>query len=149
MYFEDLTPYAYTEIRLPSDMPLLLNFGWLDTDHDYTRGQVDSSVVEHLLGLAPEYANRMRGFHCCPFCGDGKQVVMYLSGQPVYLGNAEIHITAGDATYVAPSLLPHYIDLHGYRPPEVVLGALLQEGDEKSPPGGCGTSPSLGPPFLH
>jgi hypothetical protein len=126
MYFEDLTPYAYTQARLPSDAPSLVNFGWLDSDHDYPRGKVAPEVVERMLRLAAERVNGMRGYHRCPFCEEREQVSMLLEDEIVYLGSAEIHIKAGSTTYVAPNLLPHYMEAHEYMPPEQVLQALDQ-----------------------
>jgi hypothetical protein len=49
---------------------------------------------------------------------------MILDGEPIYLGHSEIHITDGDTTYVAPSLLPHYMEAHDYMPPKEVLDVL-------------------------
>lgn len=49
---------------------------------------------------------------------------MRLDEEDVYLGSAEIRVTFGDVTYVAPSLLPHYIAVHQYKPPEQVLQAI-------------------------
>jgi len=51
------------------------------------------------------------------------RVTMTVDGQDVYLGNAELRARAGDITYVAPSLLPHYIAAHDYKPPDEALHA--------------------------
>jgi hypothetical protein len=126
MYYEDLTPYTYTDVRLPGDAPSLVNFGWLDSNHDYRHGQANPELIERILRLAAKYTNSMRGYHRCPFCRDGTQVTMLLGNEVVYLGHAEIRITAGDTTYVAPSLLPHYMDTHEYVPPAEIIWALEQ-----------------------
>ena len=124
MYFADLTPYVYTQERLADDALSLVNFGWLDAGHDYSRGRPEPKVIERCLRLAARYVTCMRGYHRCPFCKDGKQITMFLGDEPIYLGNAEIHITGGCTTYVAPSLLPHYMEAHDYMPPREVLEAL-------------------------
>ena len=124
MYFEDLTPYAYTQERLPADGSSMLNFGWLDSDHEYPKGQVAPAIVECMLRLAAEYVNGTRGYHRCPFCAERGQISMLLGAETVYLGSAEIHVTVDDTTYVAPSLVPHYVQDHGYLPPAEVLRAL-------------------------
>lgn len=124
MYFADLTPYTYTKERLAGDGPSLVNFGWLDVGHDYPRGRSGPNIIEYFLRLAAGYANRMRGYHRCPFCGDEKQETMVLGGGLIYLGNAEIHVTVGDTTYIAPSLLPHYMEAHEYMPPQEILAVL-------------------------
>ena len=116
MYFADLTDYCYTKVRLAGDASVLLNVGWLDADQDYQRGTVSLRLVTHLLRMAMSYTVAMRGTHKCPFCAS--RVTMTFDGQAVYLGNAELRARAGDITYVAPSLLPHYIAAHNYRPPD-------------------------------
>lgn len=124
MYFEDLTPYTYTNVRTPGDASLLVNFGWLDDEHEYPRGPVEAELVERLLRLASRYTNSMRGYHRCPFCKDRKHISMRVDDEDVYLGSAEVRVTFGDATYIAPSLVPHYIAVHRYKPPEAVLQAI-------------------------
>ena len=126
MYYQDLTPYEYTTVRLPGDAPSLVNFGWLDSEHDYPQGQVPDWLSVCLLRLAKAYANGTRGFHRCPFCQDKGHLSMMVDGEPVYLGSAEIRVRSGDTTFVAPSLVPHYIAAHGYRPPPAVLAALKE-----------------------
>jgi hypothetical protein len=133
MYFQDMTPYTYTAVRLADDAPLMLNFGWLDSAHEYTSGQVPPWLVTCALGLAAKYINGTRGYHRCPFCRDRDQVVMLLGSEKVFLGSAEIRVRAASATYIAPSLLPHYVSVHGYRPPAEILDALdcqRQRGDD-------------------
>jgi hypothetical protein len=124
MYYPDLTPYTYSEARLPGDASSLVNFGWLDTEHEYACGEPGSEAVESCLRLAARYMNAMRGFHPCLFCGNGEMVSMSLDGEPIYLGHAEVRITVGSTTFVGPSLVPHYMAVHGYMPPGEVLSAL-------------------------
>ena len=124
MYFPDLTDYRYTSVRLTDDAPSLLNVGWLDSGHDYCHGPAARRLVPCLLRMATRHLNAMRGVHRCPFCKI--RVTMAVDGQEVYLGNAELLVRAGTATYVAPSLLPHYIAAHGYQPPAEVLTAFEQ-----------------------
>lgn len=129
MYFEDLTPYTYSKIRLEGDAPRLLNFGWLEGRHDYPRAALPAELVDCTLRLASRYQAGMRGFHTCTLCphaasGSMAQLSMPLGDKTVYLGSAEIRIRSGDVTYVAPNLLPHYIAAHEYKPPDEVLRAL-------------------------
>jgi hypothetical protein len=121
MYFADLSAYSYTSIRLPGDAPILRNVGWLEAGQAYQRGHTPPELVTHLLRMATSYTVAMRGIHSCPFCRD--RVTMMVDGQDVYLGNAELRARAGEITYVAPSLLPHYIAAHGYKPPDDALNA--------------------------
>jgi hypothetical protein len=121
MYFADLSGYSYTAVRLPGDARVLVNVGWLDAGHDYRRGPVPHDVVTHLLRMASSYTVATRGIHRCPFCKS--RVTMTVDGQDVCLGNAELRARRGDITYVAPSLLPHYIAAHDYKPPDEALEA--------------------------
>jgi hypothetical protein len=102
----------------------MVNFEWLDGPLNYPHGQVAPEIVRCMLRLAARYANGMRGFHRCPFCNNSAQLSTQLGDEVVYLGSAEIHVTAADTTYVAPSLLPHYVEAHEYLPPLDVLRAL-------------------------
>ncbi len=125
MYFDDLTPYTYSDSRFAEDDARdLVNVGWLDLAHDYPRAEADPEIVKRLLGLAEGYVNAMCGFHRCPFCDSTEQVMMLLDDEPVYLGSAEIRLQADDRTFVAPNLLPHYMALHQYKPPDDVLAVL-------------------------
>lgn len=124
MYFADLTNYSYTAVRLPGDAPVLLNIGWLDAGQEYVRGPTPGHLVTHLLRMATRYTVAMRGIHSCPFCK--ARVTMTVDGQDVHLGNAELRARAGNITYVAPSLLPHYVAAHAYKPPDEALEAFNQ-----------------------
>jgi len=121
MYFPDLMDYSYTSVRLADDGPSLVNVDWLDSGYGYSRGPVPLWLVPCLLRMATRYANAMRGIHRCPFCK--ARVTMTVDDQDVHLGNAELRVRAGTKTYVAPSLLLHYIAAHGYQPPREVLSA--------------------------
>jgi hypothetical protein len=123
VYFADLTDYRYTPVRLAGDAPVLLNVGWVDAGQDYRRGQTPPELVRHLLRMAMSYTVAMRGTHKCPFCES--RVAMTVDGQDVYLGNAELRARAGDITYVAPSLLHHYMAAHDYKPPDEALHAFV------------------------
>jgi hypothetical protein len=125
MYFADLTPYEYSTIRVDGDAPSLVNFGWLDSGHEFTRAEPSPGLVECLLRMAEHSVAGMRGYHICPFCPRTiEQPWMLLGDRRIYLGTAEIRIRSGDISYVAPNLLPHYVAAHWYRPPGPVLEAM-------------------------
>lgn len=81
--------------------------------------------------MATHYKVAMRGIHGCPFCKT--RVTMTVDGKDVYLGNAELRARAGDVTYVAPSLLPHYIAAHEYKPPDDAVDAFTNASAPGSP----------------
>lgn len=87
----------------------LLAVGWLDRSHDYPTGQMqeaDFSHIERLLQNPFQPVTPM-GLHTCNLC--------QFAG-PKGLRNIFIP-DAGDIL-VAPELILHYIDCHGYRPPD-------------------------------
>jgi len=124
MYFEDMTPYSYSARRLAGDSEALINFGWLDSSHDYPKGEVDAQLVACTLLLATRYENGTCGFHRCQFCENPDQIMMQLGDESVYLGSAEIRIRSGDTTYVAPNMLPHYMAAHHYKPAAEILSVI-------------------------
>jgi hypothetical protein len=124
VYYDDLTPYRYSSTRLPEDGTVLLNFGWLDSEHDYPRGPAPKWLADCLLRFARGYPNATRGFHYCPFCQERSEVIMSIDGEPVHLGSAEIRVRGGETSFVAPNLVVHYVVAHGYQPPPPVVAAL-------------------------
>jgi hypothetical protein len=47
-----------------------------------------------------------------------------INGEHMMLGADNIFVPHGDVMYVAPTLILHYVEIHGYRPPEEFLRAL-------------------------
>ncbi|ONI84449.1 hypothetical protein ALI144C_14930 [Actinosynnema sp. ALI-1.44] len=107
-YYADLTPYRYTLAD-----QAMVNVGWLEPGHEYTRGHVPVRLVDALLKLGTRPRNKLRGFHFCGFCNH-------------YRGSGEIHVVGPTGTrYAAPLLVIHYIFAHGYRPPAEFVDAVL------------------------
>lgn len=123
-YFPDLTPHTYSAIKPNSVSPNVVNIGWLGGEDDpYPRAEtdvpIDWAVRERLLDLVAKPINRYRGWHMCGLCGAGNS---WGRGVP---GNGEIRIKHNGVTYVAPVMIAHYMEAHGYRPPDVFLEAVL------------------------
>lgn len=118
MYFPDLSSYSYL---LPWPLGSVLNVGWLDEQHPYRTGQVDLVVTEKLRWLAQEHSvRRTRGRHQCPFCAqDGQEPIVK---RP--LGMAEVWVPRAGGFFAAPELVIHYIQAHGYCPPDEFLNAV-------------------------
>lgn len=132
MYFEDLTPYAYLASppyspnflqgepwpRLP-----LLNIGWLEPSHSYTRGPVSSQVTEALHTWREKYpVHETRGFHVCGFCVMSGAADEYAA--EFRRASYELRIIGQGCVYAAPFLLPHYISVHEYQPPSAFISAV-------------------------
>lgn len=121
-YYEDLSPYTYS--RHDQEM---VNVGWLDREHEYSRGDVDTDTLTKLLSLADRERNVMRGVQDCQFCHEESPMLVedVSSKLRTYLGTGEIRVEDDiGRIYAAPTLIYHYISAHNYRPPEEFLKAV-------------------------
>jgi hypothetical protein len=136
-HFPDLSPYAYGHQPHPG----VVHVGWLDGSHDYSRGKVAGHVIERLMQLATQPTELYRGFHICELCSHPKGLLAEADWEwaKSRASNGEIRITSGSITYAAPILIVHYIQEHGYLPPDEFLRAVM----ENAPQGGAnGRQPS-------
>lgn len=128
MYFQDLTPYTYPQIRGRPQGPEasavfppgLLHVGWLSPDHAFAKGPVPEQFLARLKRLCENPEIITLGFHVCELCPSDRQSKPH--------GSAEIHVRghAGRA-YAAPELIFHYVRDHGYQPPDEFVSAVLQQ----------------------
>ncbi len=132
MYFRDLTPYEYRK-----GQPSALNVGWLDSAHPFARGIVPDGFVARLRKLALHPVNQMRGFHVCQFCDFGRApaaqdqaaVNAYFERLKAaeVVSAAEMRVVGRDGSaYAAPILICHYVQVHGYQPPDVFVEAVME-----------------------
>jgi hypothetical protein len=106
--------------------------GWLDAEHDYSRGSVEDGFVARLSDVCCTNAvARTRGFHRCPFCPPSaaseppSPTMVERGAESVTLGSAEVHVVARDGRWlVAPNLVLHYVTDHGYVPPPEFIEAV-------------------------
>jgi len=133
MYFADLTPYRYG-CWGPDPDPNVLNVGWLSREHSFDRGQCDDRFVSELARLVAQPVNLFRGSHLCEFCPTPPTVlsqggIPMLNPPPDTTGNGEIRVLSAEGEgviYVAPVLILHYVKVHGYRPPQSFVDAVLR-----------------------
>ena len=110
-YYPDLSPYAY----LPNQ-PAMINVGWLESGHGHYRGTVPEGFLERLRTLAEQPKNLCRGTHDCDLCPAGSGL----------RGNGEVHVVGADGqVYAAPVLVVHYVEEHGYLPPQEFIDAVM------------------------
>jgi hypothetical protein len=107
MHFEDLSPHR----RQNHSGPPRLNVGWLDSQHDFPTGLSPVGLLERLRTLAP--VRQTRGFHLCEFCQEATS-------------SNEIDVFGDGVIYGAPMMILHYIDRHGYLPPEEFIDAAFE-----------------------
>jgi hypothetical protein len=113
MWFEDLSPCTGF---FPPDAQVLA-VGWLERGRPYASGEVDRRVYEALAEIRkdPWQPFVTCGFHECDLCrfeGEAR-------------GKANLFIPADGVIYMCPELVVHYINGHGYAPPEPFRRAVL------------------------
>ena len=121
-HFPDLSPYAYGHQSHPG----VVHVGWLGGNHEYPKGRVAGQVIEKLRQLATRPTELYRGFHICELCSHPKGLLAEADWEwaKSRASNGEIRVTAGVITYAAPVLIVHYIQAHGYLPPDEFLRAV-------------------------
>ena len=134
MHFEDLTPYTYCP---EENEPPALNIGWLDISVPFPKGEASKEFIERLKALIQQPTNQMRGYQICQFCDDldmglgtdkpfDRELYLqyHLDGR---YSSAEIRVQGADGIwYAAPRMIAHYVEAHGYKPPEQFTAAALQ-----------------------
>ena len=111
MFIEDLSTNGYfvhgVNVRA---------IGWLEVGHPFTRGPVPGDILAALKAQvvkAHQIAYHM-GFHECSLCPEDRQRT----------GIDNLLVPTRELLYVAPELVVHYIEDHGYRPPDQFLVAV-------------------------
>ncbi|MFD5462194.1 hypothetical protein ACFWIQ_05090 [Kitasatospora sp. NPDC127059] len=110
--FVDLSEFTYSEKPIP-----MLSVGWLGKRLGIqgSARTVERSQLTLLEELAAYPRSRTMGVHDCEFCPGGEAVQ----------ADGEIHVYGDDgSSYCAPTMITHYIEVHGYAPPEEFLHAL-------------------------
>lgn len=133
MYFQDLTPCTYWA-NLAS--PKLLAVGWLDSEHEFSKGSVPDRITNRILELCvKKTVNRTRGRMSSPFFRQENgisirypyPIQVVWKGETHCLGSAEILVFGKHGKcYAAPNLIYHYIKDCGYLPPQEFLNAVDQ-----------------------
>lgn len=139
MYFEDLSPHSYSVYDPEGQIVQfdeVLNIGWLEKGHEYTKGYVDEKILTKLKDLIGKVSftqpeTRYMGYHNCDFCTYTEQDRPSITwqGLDVILSRLVIWIPSpitSDLYYAFPDLMYHYIKDHNYRPPDEFLVALKQ-----------------------
>ena len=134
MYFPDLSNYAQL-MREP--LPDVLNVGWLDQSMPFSTGTVQPSFLDRLENwIRVGRVNPMRGIYQCNICRVSQWPLLPLEENPsvniegkrLFLGNWEIWIPGRHGRiFASPALIIHYVRVHGYRPPEEFVAAVIDE----------------------
>ena len=98
--------------------------GWLEAGHRFSVGEAPRDFVAALRSHLADPFGLMDfcGNHQCSLCPSG-------SGP---FGNGELIIPSDTYCYVAPVLVGHYVEQHGYLPPDQFISAVMQSPPQQS-----------------
>lgn len=122
-YYADFTVCDY----FPSGEWLcrLIAVGWIEHGRPFPQGEVRSDLTTKIRNLREEFGRwrpdlAVRGQHVCSICRASH-------GEPAPLDGSDINlfIPHPGFVFVAPGRVDHYIDHHGYLPPESFIDAVL------------------------
>jgi len=106
------------------DVPLVA-IGWLENGRPVPTGEVPEQVFEQLRELLRDpWGPVPFGWHDCDLC-------VYRYGRSKLgtfrntMGSKNVFVPGDAKIYVAPELILHYIDQHGYAPPSEFQQAVL------------------------
>jgi hypothetical protein len=112
-WYEDLAPCDYFGHECESCLQAV---GWLERGHPFLTGLVAIEVYARLVELLKDswQPGIIMGFHHCDLC-------MYEGPS----GKRNLFVPAGEVAFVCPELITHYMNAHGYRPPDEFCAAVL------------------------
>lgn len=123
-HYSDLSPCDY----FGPGVGALTAIGWLAPDKEYSRGSSTPEFFRALVQLLvdPWQPVVTAGMQRCSFCRfTGGPAKLQYDGATVLLGAANLFIPTEVSVFVAPSMIAHYIDSHGYSPPDEFKKAVL------------------------
>lgn len=100
--------------------PAIRAVGWLSPIRPVARGFVDPAFVARLRDLCARWGESVSalrwpvcaGPHKCEFCS-------------AFMAAGNLGVPASDLLYVAPQMVIHYVERHGYAPPPAFVSAVL------------------------
>lgn len=92
--------------------------GWLERGRPFATGVVSQDVYRRLKELLenPWQPFALAGLHSCDLCRH----------EPEARGGNNLFVPGDGFLFVCPELMAHYINAHGYRPPEEFCEAVLR-----------------------
>lgn len=113
-WFEDLSSCTYFG---RDAAPYLRAVGWLQNGQPFPTGPADPQMIARLVELAGQswQPAKFFGSHRCDFCPPDDTVA----------GSRNLFIPGQGFVYVAPELILHYIEDHGYAPAAEFCRAVL------------------------
>jgi hypothetical protein len=116
--------------------PGLVAVGWLDAGFPYDRGKVPAEFIDRLREKCRNGINRTRGLYRCTLCprpsqpghGPPLTTTVHSPSGDFVVGSAEIRVEGSSGTrYASPDMIIHYVEAHGYLPPEDYIDGVLRD----------------------
>src|SRR4051812_4866607 len=93
--------------------------GWLSAAHPFRSGDVPFDFLKRLKELAVRWGESTQalgwgifmGSHECELCGR-------------FMSSGNLGVPSGDVLFVAPEMIPHYVEIHQYQPPDEFIAAV-------------------------
>jgi hypothetical protein len=121
-YFADLSDYTY---HLEFCRPGTKNIGWMGRRHNFEIWNPPDEIMEKIWRYCEISIAETRGVHECEICGLDSANFAERNGNKILLGTSEIRVFSGrDEIYAAPTMIYHYVQSHGYKPPDGFIAAL-------------------------
>jgi hypothetical protein len=136
-WYRDLDPCDYFGESFAHRLKAI---GWLFPGKPIPTGEVSEAFFEKLCQLLQNPWNPVSclGFHDCAFCRfTGAHMAMtFTRGRNTYQirgsSTRSLFVPGNEVLYVAPELIAHYIDVHGYCPPEEFREAAMACPERRS-----------------
>ena len=111
-YYEDLSPCDYFGQQHADS---LLSIGWLTCSQEFQTGPTDAAIYAKLKELLKDCFTPFAfgGGHNCEICQFDSPI-----------GYSNLFVPNGNAIYVCPELILHYVATHSYQPPAEFVVAL-------------------------
>lgn len=141
-YFADLTPYRYSDFEglikdarkrgqeklaeLFEKEMQCLNVGWLALGEPFETWEAPAEFLDKFFLLLLDLKFLTCGIHSCEFCGGEEHHTAERFGYKSYLGTSEIRVKGlNGETFAVPTLAYHYVERHGYKPPQAFIDAVM------------------------
>jgi hypothetical protein len=103
-----------------SSGPHVRAVGWLSAKRSYPTGPVSRAFIDRLRSFCDRWGDSVLaldwpfpcGPHTCELCGD-------------FHASGNLGVPAGAILFVAPEMVAHYVEKHGYLPPREFVAAVL------------------------
>jgi len=123
-YYDDLSEWPVAGVAKHATRAV----GWLERGRPYLSGDTSKQFFGALISLLVEpwrpFAEA--GRHPCSMCAfSGGPTGLSYQGVRIAMGSSTLFVPGDAVIYVAPSLIAHYVDAHGYLPPQEFVDAVI------------------------